>query len=409
MNHHTHDANIAYMKLHIATFVLLLFLLINFMTNDNIEVAITPIKVNIKELAGSENTLILRNPNVIFGRYPKDPVSVKSLVKDINYPKERNRIIIGEHAENQYKPGRIANSVNLLHFNDIYFLSDDVYVYNGSYVLFTRSCHPKYWEQFYQKKDIVEYKNIREFESVICLGHQHTSDFGHWFLEALPAYSAIPKDILLKSYVVVPEEKEYIYQGFEAIGVKRDHVIAGGDNLFFAKNFYTVEFTFCGDLVPFLVNNLRNHFVNLYNLDKVEPDLFLVYNRKGKSRAIGNFDELMKMLNTKFPKIKWQEAVLPNTLEEQAKYFNRVKLIFSIHGSIFANGLFMQNDTAIVDLQMEQWLLSFLYLTSYTGKYMVAGRDPAISWRGLTPNIINLNYVEKLIETALKEMNVTYN
>ena len=58
MNHHTHDANIAYMKLHIATFVLLLFLLINFMTNDNIEVAITPIKVNIKELAGSENTLI---------------------------------------------------------------------------------------------------------------------------------------------------------------------------------------------------------------------------------------------------------------------------------------------------------------------------------------------------------------
>ena len=62
----------------------------------------------------------------------------------------------------------------------------------------------------------------------------------------------------------------------------------------------------------------------------------------------------------------------------------------------------MQDNTAVVDLQMEQWLLSFLWLTAYTGKYMVVGRDPRISWRGLAPNQIDVSYVIELVGKALK-------
>jgi hypothetical protein len=158
---------------------------------------------------------------------------------------------------------------------------------------------------------------------------------------------------------------------------------------------------FCGDLTRFLIASLTKLFTERFGLGHVTPTKFELYNRWNMSRAIGNFKELMDATKAKWPAIPWEECRHYNTLKEQAKFFDGVKFLFGVHGSVLANIIFMRPDTAVVDLQMEQWLLSFLWLSAYTGKYMVAGRDPRISWRGKTPNMIDIGYVLQLFEKAL--------
>jgi hypothetical protein len=109
----------------------------------------------------------------------------------------------------------------------------------------------------------------------------------------------------------------------------------------------------------------------------------------------------MDQAKAKWPAIPWEECPHYMTLKEQAQFFDTVKFLFSLHGSVLANIIFMPPDTAVVDLQMEKWLLAFQWLAAYTGKYMVIGRDKRISWRGKEPNILNIAYVLRLFEKAL--------
>jgi hypothetical protein len=78
------------------------------------------------------------------------------------------------------------------------------------------------------------------------------------------------------------------------------------------------------------------------------------------SRAIANYEEIQEAVRNEFPSIPWKDSFNFLTLKEQAAYFDDVKFLFGVHGSVVANMIFMQHNTAIVDLQMDQWLLSFL-------------------------------------------------
>jgi hypothetical protein len=113
---------------------------------------------------------------------------------------------------------------------------------------------------------------------------------------------------------------------------------------------------------------------------------------------------LRSHLKIAFPKIPWEDSLNPLSLREQALYFEDVKFLFAVHGSVLANMIFMQDGTTVVDLQMEQWLMSFLWLAGYTGKHIVVGQDSRISWRDLKPNVLDLTYVMSLIRTGLQTL-----
>jgi hypothetical protein len=239
------------------------------------------------------------------------------------------------------------------------------------------------------------------YESAICIGHEHSSDFGHWFLEVLPAYAVLPRNITSSSIVVVPEKHYHVVDGFEFLGIKECQIVAGINIPIFARHFYTAEYVSCGDLTRFLIGSMRRLFEERLHLGRVVPSKYELYNRWNMSRAIGNFPELINSTSTKWPKIPWEECPHYMTLRKQAQFFDTVKFLFGVHGSVLANIIFMQPDTAVVDLQMEQWLLAFQWVAAYTGKYMVIGRDNRISWRSKEPNIIDIAYVLLLFEKAL--------
>ncbi|KAH0785366.1 hypothetical protein GPJ56_010777 [Histomonas meleagridis] len=340
------------------------------------------------------------------GQFPSYLVNTSDFSWKVDVPTPQIEII-GPEAVNQFNPVYVDPSffdgAKFHVMQNTYFLPDCVFLQNNSYVLLSHACHPRYWDGLYQQPDKITY-NLTYYKKVICIGHQHTSDYGHWFLEVFPVYVALPQNLLHESIIIVPEEREYIYQCLETLGIKREQVIAGHNDAFFADTFYTVSYKFCGDLVPYFIDNFRKFFVKTFDLDHVKPHRFVMYNRKNTSRSIGNFKEVMDMVHTKFPNIPWEEGEIPKNIEDQAKYFNEIKFFFGIHGSALAGAIYMQPGTAVVEMQMEQWLLSFLYLSRYTSKIMVSGRDPKISWSGLEPCTLDLNYTETLIRRALEKL-----
>lgn len=355
----------------------------------------------------ANESITLTKPGVEFNSRPHGLKWVKELFKNPKLPQPYNPVVIGNSAKegmlvyNNNQFWGIKKEVTLIHMENVLFTSDNTLIQGNKYVMLTESCHPRYWQMFYTHPESVTYE-YPCYESAISLGHQHSSDFGHWFLEVLPCYAVLPKEILQSSVVVVPYIAKHIIEGFKFIGVHESQIVAGVDIPVFAKKFYTVDFIICGDLNPYLITNMRKLFVERYGLWKSPPSRYITFNRRKMSRCMANYDEFRTRIADKWPSIPWEDGVSSSNLEEQAKYFDAVKFIFTIHGSILANIIFMQDNTAVVDLQMEQWLLSFLWLSAYTGKHIVVGRDPRISWRGLTPNVVDLDYALQLVEAGLR-------
>ena len=353
--------------------------------------------------------ITLHLPKVVFTGAPKGLLDRRSLANRIPMPKPHEPAVIGDAARSHgmvFQHGkfwRFLNDPVMLIIEDAFVTSENVLIQDNNYVMLTRACHPKYWEAFYRPPVSITY-NYTGYESVVCVGHQHSSDFGHWFLEVLPALAALPKEVLRHSVVLLPRNGSHILDGLNLLGVNASQLVVGDERLVYAKRLYTVDMPLCGDLSSHLVLNFRKLLAQKFGLGKKEPTKFLTYNRENMSRAIGNYKELMEAVKKKWPHIQWEEAVIPKTISEQAKYFDDVKFLFCVHGSIEANLIFMQENTVVVDLQMEQWLWSFIYLSAYTGKYITVGQDPAISWRSLRPNIVDIEYVLTLIESGLRQI-----
>lgn len=355
----------------------------------------------------ANDSITLTFPGVEFNGRPNGLKWAKELFQRPKLPQPHNPVVIGNAAHEGmlvYRDNQFVHTkkeVTLIHMENVLFTSDNTIIQDNKYVMLTDSCHPRYWAMFYKAPDSITY-NYPCYESAISIGHQHSSDFGHWFLEVLPCYAVIPKEILQSSVVVVPYIAKHVIEGFKFLGVDESQIVAGIEIPVFAKKFYTVDYIICGDLNGFLISNMRRLFVERYGLWKDAPTRYITFNRRNMSRCMANYDEFRNRIAQKWPGIPWEDGVTSANLEEQARYFSTVKFIFTIHGSILANIIFMQDNTAVVDLQMEQWLLSFLWLSAYTGKHIIVGRDPRISWRGLRPNVVDLNYALQLVEAGLR-------
>lgn len=161
----------------------------------------------------------------------------------------------------------------------------------------------------------------------------------------------------------------------------------------------------CGDLNKYLIVNLEKILKQKFKTDQYTPVKYLFYNRKqGMSRYIKNYDMFLRALRLIHPLHKWEIAEHFSNLTAQASYFAQTKIFIAIHGSILSNMLFMHPKTGIIEIQFDQWLISFILLAGYTNKIHVIGRDMQISWRNAKPNNINVKNTMQLVERLLQEM-----
>ena len=323
----------------------------------------------------------------------------------IPYPSYIRPTWVGNKDPQGYVPPQpVPFPIKLIELWNVVVTTECVIVRWDGYHLFKRECHPRYWGlgQKYHVPQI----SFKKYHSVVCIGHQHSSDWGHWFLEVYPVLLVMPSDIIRNSVIALPFKRDFIIDNLEVIGISLDQIVEGDNIPLYADVLYTVKSTWCGDLNTFLLNNMRHYFVNVLGLDARPPTKFVLINRPpNMSRSIGNFNEMMDLVKSSFPMYHWEAVTMYKTVIQQALYFNQICLVFAVHGSILANEIFMQPKTVCIELQMDSWLLSFINLGPMTGKIVIEGRDSSIKYRKIQPNIVDLNYMINLIRKGLSAGN----
>ena len=331
--------------------------------------------------------------------YSKTPINDTML--GIEYPDFPSPIWVQGPSPRGYWPRKYTmHGITLCEIHNTVFTTECVIIKENGYHTFKHACHPRYWKigQPYHTPHIT----YEMYDKVICIGHQHSSDWGHWFLEVFPGYIALPSELLNDCVVCVPFAKDFIINNFESIGVKSWQIIEGDNKRYYANTLYTIESLWCGDLNRFLLVNMKRFFNKKFELDLIKPSKCLIYNRaKGMSRRLKNIDEFMAAVREKWPQFIWECILPPPNIEDCTRYFASLKLFFGIHGSILANEIFMHAGTSVVELQMSSWLLSFVNLGPMTGIHQIVGRDSNIKYKSLNETTVDLNYLLKLIKAGL--------
>ena len=316
---------------------------------------------------------------------------------NIKYPQYTNAIWTPGKSEQGYWPGKFQeNKIVLCKMEDVVFTTECVILKPNGYHLFKHACHPRYWGIGLPYHN--PHVTFEKYNQVICIGHQHSSDWGHWFLEVFPGLIALPEEILRESLIALPFARDFVVNNLESIGIDRSQLIVGDNKAYFAHTFITIESTWCGDLNRFLIVNMKTHYYKLYNLSPIKPVRYVLFNRpKGMARHIENYDELMQATKEKFSTVNWESGQENKCIADAARYFASIKLLFAVHGSILANEIFMKEGTVVCELQMETWLLSFIFLGPMTGINQIEGRDSSISYRDKKGNMIDINYAIRMI------------
>ena len=348
-----------------------------------------------------ENVTVLSSPKIITESLP-NKVSCFPLRKPI--PLLNNYEPVYLKGASKYKLSLIAlyNTPFYVVMKDVIASSENVIFANNSLYSADLSCNPRYWnwDQKNRTNVVVRY---RTYDSLITIGHQHSSDFGHWLLEVLPAFAAIPKSVRDKSYFIIMRMPKHVEDSLRFFGFNISRVIQGRYANARGLMTYTIWTNQCGFLNQWLLSNFRSIVVLKLHLDTEKPKRYVLFNRnKGQSRYLSNFNELVLAAKEMFPLIHFEVGKFYATFVEQVVYFNSMKFVFAVHGSLLSNIIFMQELTIVVELQMEKVLPSFFYASIITGKVLVCLRDRNISYRSTKPNVGNITAILDAFSVALQ-------
>jgi len=360
--------------------------------------------------AQSNGTMTMTRPDVRIVSRPAGVRRAYSSLHEVTFPRPHIPMVVGafgQLAQSNYGKALDAmnNSVITLEMEGVFVRADNVMLEGNSYVMLDPGCHQpcKTWI-----KEIVESVTYgySVYRSVVCVGHMYSATYAHWLLEIWPCLASLDQYILRRSVVLLPQRTRFNVEGLKFLGVSESQIVTGFDTVVFAERFYTIDAVTCHKVSAVLITNLRNSLVRRFALDRETPTLFVTYNReRGKNRRIRNYKELRNRLESEWPSITWQNCRLVGSLCERAVYFNKVKVFFAGHGSVMANTLFMQADTAIIELQgRSHGSTIFQWLCAYTGKHQTIGWDASISFLGRAANTINIDAAVELVSAGLRSI-----
>ena len=345
-----------------------------------------------------ENTF----PEAAYSEIVTKPLEIQSVLPFIIYGDLGNdtRIPTSEEIKGFAK----YNENQLILINDAYVTNEGVIIKDNNFYVGDCECHYKqcnYWRSKWFPSHI-PYITV---DQAVCITHEYGWFFDHGNVELLRRYFVVPEEILKESYVIVTSNTEQVKQGFRLLGVKRQQILCPEpDTAIFCKKLYTVVPLQCTHFQGYLLMNMRNKIAQKYGLDKNPPTEHILYNRENTEfRVISNFKDVRKEITKTFSQFTWKNVNIPSKLLEQFKLFNTFKIFVAVHGAAFANTLFMQPNTAVVELQVDRWVDNYLWISAYANVHHVITRDTSIRWRETgSKNSINVKAMVESTRLALE-------
>lgn len=323
------------------------------------------------------------------------------ILQNISQPPWKRSLFIKNKLDCGFMPPTYdVQSTAIQIFHNVFLTTETVIIKDDGYYVFKRACHPRYWGigiPFHTPEF-----NYTKFQKVICIGHQHSYDWGHWSVEVLPAILALPEMYLRDSIIVFSKINDFMIDDLLHFDIEPWRLWAEMNGRLYAETYITVRSIWCGDINRRLILNMRDIVVDKFGLDRIKPSRFVLANRKPHlARVVGNFDEFFFATQRMWPYIKFENYTSYFEFESQCKYFNSMNFLWAVHGSLMTNILYMQPNTCVVEVfPKDSWLLSFINICQMTQKFQVLGRDD-ILFRELVLNTINITYNLKLIGQCL--------
>ena len=193
---------------------------------------------------------------------------------------------------------------------------------------------------------------VGELDNVISLGHYHClSYYGDWFHDFLLPVFLIPEEVRKTSLLINNGLPGVAEETLCALGFKKSQfVYMKTKQWVFVHNLHTVinprpyfkHFAQCSV-------NLSRTLREYYGTDKIVPSKYVFVNREKKyNRHIVNFEELFNEAKKRYGEYNWE--IIPDfipTVNETAKIWAPVKVVFHATGSNLVKMYFMSKDTGM--------------------------------------------------------------
>ena len=286
--------------------------------------------------------------------FPKDCVVSQTKISDSRaYP---THIVLSKQVVKRFGINKTTFTNCLFKFHSTHYVIDDVFVNKYGCILW-HDCWINVPYMTHYK--ITNGTVIKEFNEAIYLSNNCMYMYAHLFLDLFTPFILLPEDVKRRCVLVTGADMKIAAEIYQALGYDLSNLYQFPitDNYVKIKRMHTVFGA--GQVNSHIgcsLQKLRALLKAPLKLDLMKPTRYIVFNReKDKSRHINNYNALLREIKTRFNNYTWEKMTqVPAGLNDTAKIWNSVKLVFGITGSTFANSIFMQNGTYAC-IQLANW------------------------------------------------------
>jgi len=294
-----------------------------------------------------------------------------------------------------------SEKIEIVELKDVFVTKETIFIQDGVYYPFDCRCHWRVCSNSH--KGLPTSYDYVIHDRVISISHEYSYFYAHWIMDMMPSFAILPAEIIENATIIIPFAQRFVIEGLGLLNIPISSIISLRENeVVFAKQFFTVLPIQCTVFSGYLLSNLREVISKKLNLDSKPPSMYVVYNRKTSFRGIENFNSVFNSIQSTYSNISWVMCDIPKGLADQFRFFNNILFFLSVHGGTYANTLFMQPKTVVVEIQVDRWVDNFLWISAFTNKYHVIGRNTSIKWRTESKNYLQSSYVNELVKTGLE-------
>tara|TARA_B100000902_G_scaffold171714_1_gene165971 strand:+ start:3687 stop:4682 length:996 start_codon:yes stop_codon:yes gene_type:complete len=191
-------------------------------------------------------------------------------------------------------------------------------------------------------------KGIKNLDKGVWIVNSKSRNFGHFIIDAMCRLMLIP-DSYNNYPVLLPSSFNinWIIEIFDYLGIKY-FLLENNKKYRVNELILTSDAHPSGNFNPDIVNNLRNIFLDKIekNTDKKENRIWAY--REHISRAVGNFEQIEKILNKyNFQLVKTEQL----NLVEKINLFKNTEVLAGTHSSGLVNMIFMSKGSKLFEVR----------------------------------------------------------
>jgi hypothetical protein len=104
--------------------------------------------------------------------------------------------------------------------------------------------------------------------------------------------------------------------------------------------------------IPAVLRGMIDLMTRKLSLHQIKPTQHIAFNRYKKTRRLTNFEEMVDAVNKKVSGAHFNKTRNPpRKVPDQARYFSRTQCVLAVRGALLTNVIWMQKETAIIEIQ----------------------------------------------------------